>query len=110
MSTSDPPRGLQPRSQMPLSRRFFGRGYSDGEDTSEGMRGFATGDNWAPEIVNAVATVLAELKEKYHPRRSILVGHSGGAAIVGNLMGQPKTAADGALLVSCLPLSGGLRT
>jgi len=41
--------------------------------------------------------VLAELKEKYHPRRSILVGHSGGAAIVGNLMGQPKTAADGAV-------------
>jgi pimeloyl-ACP methyl ester carboxylesterase len=76
-------------------------GYSDGEDTSEGMRGFATGDNWAPEVVNAVATVLAELKDKYHPRRSILVGHSGGAAIVGNLMGQQKTAADGALLVSC---------
>ena len=65
------------------------------------MRGFATGDNWAPEVVNAVATVLAELKDKYHPRRSILVGHSGGAAIVGNLMGQQKAAADGALLVSC---------
>src|ERR1700704_3307720 len=76
-------------------------GYSDGEDSSEGMRGFATGDNWAPEVVNAVATVLAELKDRYHPRRVILVGHSGGAAIVGNLMGQHKTAADGALLVSC---------
>ena len=77
-------------------------GYSDGEDTSDGLRGLTTGDNWTPEIVNAVATVLAELKDRYHPRRVILVGHSGGAAIIGNLMGlQRAAAADGALLVSC---------
>jgi pimeloyl-ACP methyl ester carboxylesterase len=76
-------------------------GYSDGEDTSEGMRGFTTGDNYTPEVVNAVATVLSELKDKYHPRRVVLVGHSGGAAIVGNLLGLQPAAADGALLVSC---------
>jgi pimeloyl-ACP methyl ester carboxylesterase len=76
-------------------------GYSDGEDTSEGLRGFSTGDNWTPEVVNAVATVLSELKDKYHPRRVVLVGHSGGAAIVGNLLGLRVAAADGALLVSC---------
>jgi pimeloyl-ACP methyl ester carboxylesterase len=77
-------------------------GYSDGEDTSDGLRGLTTGDNWTPEIVNAVATVLSELKDKYHPRRVILVGHSGGAAIIGNLLGrQGAAAADGALLVSC---------
>jgi pimeloyl-ACP methyl ester carboxylesterase len=44
------------------------------------MRGYTTGDNWTPEAVNAVATVLSELKDRYHPRRAILVGHSGGAA------------------------------
>jgi pimeloyl-ACP methyl ester carboxylesterase len=77
-------------------------GYGDGEDTSEGLRGFSTGDNYTPEVVNAVATVLSELKDRYHPRRVILVGHSGGAAIVGNLLGlQGAAAADGALLVSC---------
>lgn len=76
-------------------------GYSDGEDTSDGLRGLTTGDNWTPEIVNAVATVLSELKDKYHPRRVILVGHSGGAAIIANLLGQQGTAADGALLVAC---------
>ena len=77
-------------------------GYSDGEDTSDGLRGLATGDNWTPEIVNAVASVLSELKDRYHPRRVILVGHSGGAAIIGNLLGrQGAAAADGALLVSC---------
>jgi predicted esterase len=76
-------------------------GYSDGEDTSDGMRGFATADNYTPEVVNAVATVLSELKDRYHPRRVILVGHSGGAAIAGDLLGQQGVAADGALLVSC---------
>jgi pimeloyl-ACP methyl ester carboxylesterase len=76
-------------------------GYSDGEDTSDGLRGFTTGDNWTPEVVNAVATVLSELKDRYHPRRVILVGHSGGAAIVGNLLGRQGTGVDGALLVSC---------
>jgi len=76
-------------------------GYSDGEDTSDGMRGFTTGDNYTPEVVNAVATVLSELKDRYHPRRVILVGHSGGAAIAGDLLGQQGVAVDGTLLVSC---------
>jgi pimeloyl-ACP methyl ester carboxylesterase len=76
-------------------------GYSDGEDRSDGLRGLTTGDNWTPEVVNAVATVLSELKDRYHPRAAILVGHSGGAAIVGDLLGQQGTAVDGALLVSC---------
>jgi predicted esterase len=76
-------------------------GYSDGEDSSDGMRGFTTGDNYTPEVVNAVAAVLSELKDRYHSRRVILAGHSGGAAIVGNLLGRQGTAVDGALLVSC---------
>jgi pimeloyl-ACP methyl ester carboxylesterase len=76
-------------------------GYSDGEDTSDGMRGFTNSDNYTPEIVNAVATVLSELKDRYHPRRVILVGHSGGAAIAGDLLAQQGVAVDGALLVSC---------
>ena len=42
-------------------------GYSDGEDRSDGMRGLTTGDNWTPEVVNAVAAVLSELKGRYHP-------------------------------------------
>jgi len=76
-------------------------GYGDGEDSSDGMRGFTTGDNYTPEVVGAVATVLSELRDRYHPRRVILVGHSGGAAIVGDLLGQKGIAVDGALLVSC---------
>ena len=76
-------------------------GYSDGEDRSDGMRGLTSGDNWTPEVVNAVADVLAELKGRYHPRRVIGIGHSGGAAIIGNLLGQHGAEVNGALLVSC---------
>jgi pimeloyl-ACP methyl ester carboxylesterase len=76
-------------------------GYSDGEDSSDGMRGYTTGDNWTPEVVGAVVSVVSALKDKYHPRRVILVGHSGGAAIVGDLLGQQGAAVDGVLLVSC---------
>ena len=76
-------------------------GYSDGDDSSDGMRGYTSGDNWTPEVVNAVVTVLSDLKDKYHPRRVILVGHSGGATIAGDLLGQQGTLVDGALLVSC---------
>lgn len=76
-------------------------GYEDGEDASDGMRGITNGDNWAPEIVNAVATVLSELKDRFHPRHVILVGHSGGAAIAADLLAQRGVSVDGALLVSC---------
>jgi len=65
------------------------------------MRGLTTGDNWTPEVVNAVADMLSELKGRYHPRRVIGIGHSGGAAIIGDLLGQHGAEVDGALLVSC---------
>jgi predicted esterase len=77
-------------------------GYSDGEDRSDGMRGETTGDNYTPEVINAVATAISELKARYKPRRVVLVGHSGGSAIVGSLIGQQGSIANAALLVSCV--------
>jgi alpha-beta hydrolase superfamily lysophospholipase len=47
------------------------------------------------------ATAISELKARYHPRRVVLVGHSGGSAIMANLLGQQGNIADAALLVSC---------
>lgn len=77
-------------------------GYDDGEERSDGMRGETTGDNYTPEVVDAVATAISELKARYRPRRVVLVGHSGGSAIVGSLIGQRGGVADAALLVSCV--------
>ncbi len=76
-------------------------GYSDGQDRSDGMRGDTTGDNYTPEVVEAVATAVSELKARYHPRQVILVGHSGGSAIMADLLGSKAGIADAALLVSC---------
>lgn len=76
-------------------------GYDDGESRSDGMRGSTTGDNYTPEVIDAVATAIADLKTRYSARRVVLVGHSGGAAIAGSLIGQRGGIADAALLVSC---------
>jgi predicted esterase len=76
-------------------------GYSDGTDRSDGMRGETTGDNYTPEVIDAVATAIGQLTARYHPRRTILVGHSGGSAIAADLLGSKGAVADAALLVSC---------
>jgi predicted esterase len=76
-------------------------GYGDGIDRSDGLRGETIGDNYIPEVINAVATAISELKTRYHPQRVVLVGHSGGSAILGSLFGQQGSIADAALLVSC---------
>ena len=77
-------------------------GYRDSSgESSSGKRGLTTGDNYTPEIVDAVARVTEELKRKFHPERTVLVGHSGGAAIAGDLLGRWPSAVDAALMVSC---------
>ena len=77
-------------------------GYTDDTGaTSDGSRGEATGDNYTPTVVDAVAEVTRELKAKYAASHVILAGHSGGAAIAGDLIGRAPDVAEGALLVSC---------
>jgi pimeloyl-ACP methyl ester carboxylesterase len=77
-------------------------GYRDSTDEhSDGERGLTTGDNYTPEVVNAVAQVIDQLKAKFHPSYTVLAGHSGGAAIAGDLLGRWPSKVDAALMVSC---------
>jgi pimeloyl-ACP methyl ester carboxylesterase len=77
-------------------------GYSDGAgDQSEGERGRATGDNYTPVVVDAIAQLAGELRKTYAPTSVVMVGHSGGAAIIGNVLGRWPSVADAALLVAC---------
>lgn len=77
-------------------------GYRDHSgERSEGNPGLATGDNYTPEVVDAIAGVIEQLKARFHPSHTVLAGHSGGAAITGDLLGRRPSAVDGALLVSC---------
>ena len=66
-----------------------------------GERGWAIADNYTPAVVDAVASATRQLREKYHARAVVLVGHSGGGAIVANVLGRHPDLVDGALLVGC---------
>ncbi len=77
-------------------------GYTDsGNNTSNGVKGFTTGDNYTPSVINEIAELILQLKKMYHPINTILIGHSGGSAISGDLIGMNPDLVDKAVLVSC---------
>jgi pimeloyl-ACP methyl ester carboxylesterase len=77
-------------------------GYTDGDgDTSDGVKGNATGDNYTPEVLNQMDAAIRSLKSQFHPSAVVLVGHSGGAAISADLIARDNRLARAALLLSC---------
>lgn len=76
-------------------------GYSDDTGAkSEGVRGLTTGDNYTRKVVDAVADCIRQLQYWYKPVRTVLAGHSGGAAVAADVLGLHPGLVDGALLVS----------
>jgi pimeloyl-ACP methyl ester carboxylesterase len=77
-------------------------GYRDhtGEH-SDGERGLTTGDNYTPEVVDAVAKAIDQLKSKFNPASTVLAGHSGGAAITADLLGKWPSKVNAAFMVAC---------
>lgn len=77
-------------------------GYSDPTGrASDGDNGNHAGGNYTPEAVDALDAAIEDLKAEVHPARVILVGHSGGAALVADLMSRYPDVAGEAVLVSC---------
>ena len=77
-------------------------GYTDPQgNASDGERGQSTGDNWNARNTDAIAAAIGELKHRYHSRKIVAAGHSGGAAITANILGRHRELIDAALLVSC---------
>lgn len=77
-------------------------GYTDPSgDRSSGDMGRALGDNYTPEVVDAIANATRQLRAIYNARAVVLVGHSGGGAIVADVLGRHPSLAEGALLVGC---------
>jgi pimeloyl-ACP methyl ester carboxylesterase len=57
-------------------------GYSDERgNRSDGDMLNQTGDNYTAEVAEAVASATKQLKARYRSGATILIGHSGGAAI-----------------------------
>ncbi len=77
-------------------------GYTDPEGySSDGMRGLAVGDNYTPDRIKAIAEVILQLKHIYKPAKTILIGNSGGAAIVGDIIALYPELVNSAILISC---------
>lgn len=76
-------------------------GYADGAGrVSEGAT-LGRQDNYTAANVAAIAGAVGALKQHYQARRTIYVGHSGGAAIGGVIIGRRPRLVDAAVLVSC---------
>ena len=59
------------------------------------------GDGYRPVVVDAVADAVKNLKAFHNAKTTILVRHSGGAAIAGVILGRFPGLADAALLAAC---------
>ncbi len=68
--------------------------YSTGSDNNRR-------DHYTAHNVDAIASAIKNLKEEYRPSKIIIAGHSGGAAIAGNIIGRHPNLIDGAVLVAC---------
>ncbi len=68
--------------------------YSTGSDNNRR-------DHYTAHNVDAIASAIKNLREEYKPSKIIVAGHSGGAAITGNIIGRHPGLIDGAVLAAC---------
>ena len=71
----------------------------DGKSTGSSYR--KNGDGYRPHIVDAVTGAVLNLKTRFEAKRVILVGHSGGAALSGVILGRAPGLVDAAVLGAC---------
>lgn len=76
-------------------------GYPDGTGAHSSGSDNGRADNWQKATIAEIGSVIERLRDHFRPRKLVLVGHSGGAAIAAVLMGMKPELAQAALLVSC---------
>lgn len=76
-------------------------GYDDAEGNLSSGDAAGRADNFHAGNIDAVAAAIANLKDFHGARRLVLVGHSGGAAMAGVILGRHPGLADAAALVGC---------
>jgi dienelactone hydrolase len=76
-------------------------GYMDGAGRVSEGSAFGREDNYTETNIAAVAGAIDTLKRHYRARRVIYVGHSGGAAIGGVVIGRSPGLVNAAVLVAC---------
>jgi pimeloyl-ACP methyl ester carboxylesterase len=76
-------------------------GYEDGKGHRSEGTNFDRKDSYTRGNITAIGKAVQKLKQRYHPKRTVLVGHSGGAAIAGVIIGEFPGLVDKAILISC---------
>ena len=86
-----------------LSVALIRPGYPDGsgEESSVSFGHGGRKDSYTDSNVREVIAAIERFKQRYQPKRTVLVGHSGGAAVSAIALGMSPTIADAALLVAC---------
>lgn len=76
-------------------------GYDDGQGRQSSGSTLGRSDNYTAQYVDAIAGAIDALAAHYGAARTVLVGHSGGSAIFGSILGRHPSVGDAALLLSC---------
>ena len=78
-------------------------GYTGDGRTSSGTasRDLGRSDQYRAEEMDSVAAAVAALKSHHKATRVVMVGHSGGAANAGVILGRAAPLIDAAILISC---------
>ena len=77
-------------------------GYADPTGRrSDGRRGWTTGDNYTPQVLDQLAAAVLDARRRYGAAQVTLVGHSGGAALAALLLERRPWVAERGVLVSC---------
>jgi pimeloyl-ACP methyl ester carboxylesterase len=84
-----------------ISIALWRPGYSDAQGNTSGGDNHGRSDAYTKANMAIVGDAISRLKVHYAPARTILVGHSGGAATTANLLGMMPNLANAAILVSC---------
>lgn len=75
---------------------YFDAAGKRSEGSDNGRR-----DHYSAANIDAMAAAISALRAHYRPARTVLIGHSGGAAFAGVILGRHPGTVDGAILVSC---------
>lgn len=76
-------------------------GYFDSNDHYSSGNSYRDNDIYRVDVIDSITAAVTSLKKHYKAKRVVLVGHSGGAAISGIILGRSPGLADAAVLAAC---------
>jgi len=76
-------------------------GYYDSQRNYSSGNSYRDNDIYRVDVIDSVTAAVTSLKNHYKPKQVILVGHSGGAAISGVILGRAPGLVDAAVLAAC---------